>query len=418
MEGGSINKAGIILITMKLLVAPAHYILSKTEGSEYTRAYEYIETVSKQGNISGDVLVCYSPFKKIGKFNVISYQKEKPAYISIVLRLKFIFWVLLTSLRLMKKNTYDCIWHIGPFAIGETFSLLALFNRKKLRFILGPIYTPFPYLGTSDFGLYGNKDLGNISIFLKAKNKLEREIYLRMSKVFSSLSYLTLKNVNTVVAIEEPGRKLLTKMGIKHVKVLPLGVNETDYIFKKKPIQHNKIQLLSIGYLVSRKRFADIIDAIYILVSKKNIKNIHLTIVGIGNEQERLEEMVKNYKLDSYISFVGFVPRTQLSDCYKKADVFVFGSTIESMPGVYFEAMASSMPMVLAENPTSLDLKNQGMGGFVVEGENPKKFADAVERLIKSKKNMYEMGQKNLKLFQDKYDFNQNIKKLVQEFQK
>ena len=78
---------------MELLVAPIHYILDIDEGSEYTRALEFLQAVSKKKDISGDVLVYYSSFKKIGSFKIISFSDKKPNYISNFLRIKFSFWL-------------------------------------------------------------------------------------------------------------------------------------------------------------------------------------------------------------------------------------------------------------------------------------------------------------------------------------
>ncbi len=403
---------------MKLLIAPAHYILSRNEGSEYTRAFEYIEAVSKHEKITGDVLVGYSSIKKIGNLKIISMLKEKPVYISILLRFRFIFWVFITYLHLKRKIAYNCIWHLGPFSIGETFSLVALFNRKRTRFVIGPVYTPFKKIGKKDFGLFGKKSFGNISTFMKITIRIEHFIYINFSKSFSVLSKLTLKQANSIIAIEETGMNIIKNLGINNVRVITLGINEHDFLFTRKTNKLKIVRLLTVGYLIPRKRIQDIIEAIRLLVQNKFITHIHLTIVGDGSEKESLIKLTRLYHLEKFISFVGLVPKKTMPQYYKRSDISVSASTVESMPGVYFEAMASAMPLVIAENTTSQTFKKQGFGGYVVKGGNPKMMADAIEKLVTNSTSIRKLGQKNLEIYKTYYSFEKNITALIAQFQK
>lgn len=401
---------------MKLLVAPIHYILDVDEGSEYTRAYEFLRAVSKKKDISGDVLVYFSSFKKIGNLNIISFSNKKPNYISNLLRLKFIFWILITSLKLLRKRTYDCIWHLGPFAIGETFSLLAIANRKKIRFVLGPIYTPFPSLGKDDFGLFGKKILTEKTFLTKFKHKIERMVYVFLSKMFYFPSLVTLKMCSEVIAMEEAGKELLNGMGVENVHVITLGINFSKFSFDRKFAKKTKVELLTVGYLISRKRINDIVEAVDITVHTKGINNIHLTIVGDGVEKDSLEKLVSLKKLNSFITFVGYIPRTELGDYYKSADIFVCASIVESAPGMYFEAMAAGMPLILAENNSSQDLKKHDLGGYVVEQMNPNEISKKIAILVKNRELIGEFGRRNIKIVHNHYNFNKNINKLIMLF--
>lgn len=401
---------------MKLLVAPIHYILDRDEGSEYTRALEFLELVSKKKDISGHALAFYSPFKKMGNIKIISYSKSKPLYISIFLRLRFILWVYLTSRKLMNENKYETIWHLGPFAIGETFSLLALLNRKKTKFVLGPIYTPFGKHNGKDFGLFGKKVFISNSPVTRLKHTLEGTIYNLFAGICFPLSVLTIKMSSEVLTMEDAGKKLLNNLGIKHVKVLSLGIDEDKYLYNRSYKRTKNIKILSIGYFVARKRMIDLIEAMNILVNKKKIKNISLTLVGDGEEREFLTESVKKHNLTSFLDFPGFVPRSKLSEFYKKADIFASGSITESVPGIYFEAMASGLPLVLAENKTSKYMKKNNFGGYVVKGKDPVGFAYSIEKLLKDRKLRKDFGQINTKTVKEKYSLKKNIDVLVSLF--
>lgn len=399
----------------KILVAPLHYVIDPDEGSEYTRAYEYLEYLSKDEKLSGDVLVGYCKINKLGNFRIHKMFNKKPAYISNVIRFKFIVWVFFKSLFLMRKNIYNLIWHQGPFAIDETFNLLALLNRKKIPFVIGPIFSPLNFTGTADFGLLGKKT--KIKSSLALKNKIDGIVYKHFSKSFSYLSFLTLKKASQILSHDNIGKNLINKKGIKNIQVLTLSVISKDFT-KRKQIRTKKyFILLAVGYFIERKRMIDIIEAVRILVSIHKIKNIRLTLIGDGTQKAEMKILTKKYKLEKFINFTGFIPRTKLAEHYKNSDIFLSASTADIMPGVYFEAMSASLPMVLAKNSTSKELSARKFGGFVVPAKSPKSIAISVQKLIKNKKLLAEYGQRNFLLMQNEYNFEKNIGRLKNIFQ-
>lgn len=71
------------------------------------------------------------------------------------------------------------------------------------------------------------------------------------------------------------------------------------------------------------------------------------------------------------------VPRQDVVNAYKQADVFVFGSSIECSPLVIFEAMAAGIPFVTTNCGSVSDLKEFG---HIIQ--SPKEMAAAVHTLI------------------------------------
>ena len=225
---------------------------------------------------------------------------------------------------------------------------------------------------------------------------------------------LTLKECTEIFVKEDAGKKILNKAGFKNITVVNLGINEKNFLFDRKYANGNRrINLLSVGYLVPRKRMGDLIDAMNILVNKRKIKNISLTLVGEGTEKNNLLSKTKLYKLESYIKFAGFVSRQKIHFYYKSADIFLSGSIMDSMTGIYFEAMASSLPVVLAENNSSKALQRNNLGGFVVKGESPIAFANAIEKLVLNRKLRERFGHINYELFKKHYSLRSNIRLLI-----
>lgn len=77
-----------------------------------------------------------------------------------------------------------------------------------------------------------------------------------------------------------------------------------------------------------------------------------LVLVGEGPARDRLRR--RWAKLD--VSFPGTLYGDQLGNAYAAADTFVFPSTTETLGLVLLEAMASGLPVIAADSPTSREL--------------------------------------------------------------
>lgn len=400
---------------MKLLIAPAHYSIDRSSGSEVTRAYEYIEAIAKDESYSGDIIVGYTKVDKIGNFKIHCIFKKEISYVSIPLKFYFILLVFLKYIKLTFKNKYDCIWHLGPFGIDQTFSLVGFWNRKRTRLVIGPIYTPFPKKQKGYSNVY-KMNLNNEISKLSWKNKIDILINKHFNHSLSFLSILTLKSAHKVITIDNTGKTILLDRGIKNTLVIPLGIQADDFILQPRNKKIHKYSLLTVSYLVSRKRVEDLIEAILLLRDHYKLDNFHLTIVGDGPRKADLELLVTKHNLTKFVKFEGFIPREEVSKFYKNADIFLSGSIMDSMPGMYFEAMSASLPMVLAENITSLELQQKKFGGIVVKGKRPDLIAKAIVKIINSKEMYTTFSARNYHLIQTDYNFDNAISNLKKTF--
>lgn len=69
-----------------------------------------------------------------------------------------------------------------------------------------------------------------------------------------------------------------------------------------------------------------------------NIKTHKLYIIGDGPHRNQLEDLVKEYKLENYIIFLGMKVNPYI--WMKNADIFILSSKFEGLPTVLIEAMA------------------------------------------------------------------------------
>lgn len=113
--------------------------------------------------------------------------------------------------------------------------------------------------------------------------------------------------------------------------------------------------------------------------------NVLLLICGEGPAKNDLEVQVKRMGLSANVMFVGYLDReTELLDCYRSADVFVFASRTETQGLVLLEAMALGVPVVSTAVMGTIDIVTPERGALKAM-EDVDDFSSKVSRLLNDK---------------------------------
>jgi len=132
----------------------------------------------------------------------------------------------------------------------------------------------------------------------------------------------------------------------KTVQLVENGVLERE--IKNELLEDNdssatKItRLLFVGRLVELKALDLLIESLSLL----NDKNIHLTIVGDGDQRLRLEKQIQNNQLTLNVDITGWKSRDEVEKYYAGADIFILPSLRECGGAVILEAMAKGVPCI------------------------------------------------------------------------
>ena len=224
-------------------------------------------------------------------------------------------------------------------------------------------------------GTLAGKYLMNIYNFF-GKKAIDKCDFITSVSQFEAESILELININ-------PNK----------LKVIPNGVdtfenpenNDMDFsrdivrVDMSKNIKNDeKINLLYVGYLITRKGVDFILKSLYALVHDLGVKNVTLTIVGEGPESNNLLRLSKDLKLDEYIVWKPFLSRDKLLKEIKQSDIFMLLSRSESYAITVAEALTLGTPCIITEN-TALKEFSLEPGCFVVDyPPEPRTVADSI----------------------------------------
>lgn len=169
--------------------------------------------------------------------------------------------------------------------------------------------------------------------------------------------------------------------------VLPTGLPARQFVggdgcyFRSRyGIDKDRRLLLFVGRVAHEKNIDFLIDVIEHL--KHSQPKALLLITGEGPALASLTAAVQQRALSEHVRFLGYLDRnSELHDCYRAADLFVFASRTETQGLVLLEAMALGTPVVALAELGTRDILGRQLGCRIAPAD-AKAFSAIVEDLL------------------------------------
>jgi glycosyltransferase involved in cell wall biosynthesis len=199
---------------------------------------------------------------------------------------------------------------------------------------------------------------------------------------------------NKLIVTSEGGSREL-------VSYYPRLRGKVDAVRNPLPLQHIRTQaravlprwaeqvftkrtVLSIGRLEPEKGFDILLPAFAELVHVRGL-DLHLLILGDGEERARLEELARELEVSNRVFMPGFQQNPY--PFFAPADVLVLSSRYEGQPVALLEAMALGLPVISTDCPHGpREITKEGRYGLLVPPDNVAALAEATYTLLNSAK--------------------------------
>jgi len=199
------------------------------------------------------------------------------------------------------------------------------------------------------------------------------------------------------------------QLGKKDTFILP-NIVDTSIFKVKKHKKQKTLRLMTIAAFRIGKGIEYLIEALSILINDYNIKDIHLDIIGDGYLMDFYQEKVKEFTLDSYVTFCGRKTKEEISMLLSTGDIYVIPSNYESFCITGVEALACGLPIVSTRCHGPEEYIDSKCGEFC-EIKNPKSMADAI---LKISKKLDKYDSKYLASVANKYSYEEITKKAIE----
>ena len=155
--------------------------------------------------------------------------------------------------------------------------------------------------------------------------------------------------------------------------------------------------IISIGRLIEKKGFQDLIEACRIL--RERSLDFRCEIIGEGPLERALREQMAAAGLTSCVVLTGPLPQAEVIRRLARSALFVLpcvaetGGGMDNLPTVVMEAMAAGLPVISTALAGVPEMVQENVTGLLVPEHQPTALADALGRLLKDRPLSLSLGE-------------------------
>ena len=194
----------------------------------------------------------------------------------------------------------------------------------------------------------------------------------------------TIQEADYIFALSDFVRETYLQQGVSSDKiyVTPLGVDEKR--FKPGDKKDTVFRVIGVANYSSKKGYQ------YLLEAWKNLKLENAELVLVGNPDQYMERLVKEYQ--HICPNIRSVRHTDPLQYYQSASVFVHPSLTEGSAKVTYEAMACGLPVLCTHESGSIieDSKE----GYIIQSRDVESIQERLLELYNTPERADEMGRK------------------------
>ena len=188
-----------------------------------------------------------------------------------------------------------------------------------------------------------------------------------------------------VIAPSGSIKALLEKRGVSvPVVVIPTGIDlnffkngKADLFRKKHNIPAEQKIIGHVGRLAREKNLPFLAAAVSRFL--QNHQGYSFVVAGTGDAERIIKEMFAAHSLADRLIMPGILHGTELADCYKAMDIFVFASKSETQGLVLMEAMAAGVPVIAVRASGVSDVVEDRKNGRILRANcSEMGFAEAI----------------------------------------
>ena len=207
---------------------------------------------------------------------------------------------------------------------------------------------------------------------------------------------------------------------------------DTSYFSQKPGTIDKKIKflpnsILTMSRVVPAKGLDRLIDAVALL---KNKIDFHVYMGGDitknsnasseeKNAQLQIEELIKKYHLEKFITFLGQTNHDEyLPAYYRSADIFALPARYEPFGLTTLEAMACGTVPLVSSVAGSREVIIDGLNGFIINSHNRKLLADQIYNLLKNRNLLKKVSENAAFTIKEHYSWSKIVDKFITLYKK
>lgn len=239
----------------------------------------------------------------------------------------------------------------------------------------------------------------------KRLKRLESKLIKQCDKVIT---------VNEFIADLMEKRYKVSNVDVIYNATLPIHGQTHKYnLFRENlPIPQNAYILLFQGWMSKTRGIQDLVKSM-----ESVVKDVHLVLMGYGEVQDELREIMTQLNLKDRVHILDAVPQNELLKWTSSADAGIIPyqpidlNNYYCSPNKLFEFIQAEIPIVANELPFLKKIVQENSFGIVADLNNPDQYAKAIN-LMFANMNHFNRFKENLKKRSGEFSWEVEEKKL------
>ena len=299
---------------------------------------------------------------------------------------------------------YDIsVLHVHDLPYARLVVMLGKILRRKVVFDMHE-----HYVGMSEPVLRKRK-IGHLLIF-----------YLRLKEIISC------KFSTKIITVIEENAKRVVSLGIPANKVVVVSnTADTDLLdrvtrnFIREKRLMEKFVVSYVGGFSPHRGLDTLINAIP-LVAKKNPK-VHILLVGRGQMEPTLREIVDELGIRDHVTFTSWVPFDKAMRYVQLSDLgtIPYHSTPHTnctVPHKVFQYMYLKKPVLVSDVKPLKRIVEMAKCGFIFHAGNHNDLAEKILGAMENPSRLMKLGENGHKAIVEKYNWNREKTKLIEMY--
>ena len=244
-------------------------------------------------------------------------------------------------------------------------------------------------------------------IFVHLHGSEFEEFYMQGGRLQKKLISWMFNHVNVLLVLSKKWKTFAQNICDNNIFILYNGADPEQY--KPNICETNKVNILFMGVLGSRKGSYDLINAFLLIYEK--FPKVRLILGGDG-EVEKTRSMVRENSIDDRVKLKGWLSGQDKIDAFREADIYILPSYNEGLPVSILEAMAAGLPIIATPVGGIPEAVLDEVNGYLVTPGDIHSISRALDRLCSDSALRKAMGKESIRLINEKFNLNQIVRDL------
>ncbi len=166
-----------------------------------------------------------------------------------------------------------------------------------------------------------------------------------------ALARYALNRARIVLPVSGPLQRALREAGVRApMRVVPNVVDEALFHPPaERQAREGPVRLLTVGLFYDGAKGVDLLLEAAATLRRRRGDGFRLDVVGDGIERAGYEERSRRLGLTGLVTFHGLLPKREVAELMRGADLYVLASRYDNNPVVLLEALACGLPAVATD---------------------------------------------------------------------